>query len=385
MSRLSIIYKRIFSSTRRKEMNISSVFTRLGVVVLLLGVAWSCLDEIELGVPKGTEETIVIQGQVVKGNPSRISVTVSRLFDFTASSVQLVNVRTVLLRDDLGNQLDIPSTDLGIYEMRLSANDARFQIEEGKSYQLVVSTFDGRTYASTFESMEPLIKADSISVKKIAKEVPDGNDGFIERDFFQYDIYTGLGKFETQEQPYLRWVLERTYRLTDGSAFIQAEPKTCYITQRVNVANIPLMDPGSITADRLDGVTVLEDLVNFFYAEGHYLNVYQQTVSEEVFRYWDNIRNVIERSGNMFEPPAGKITSNFENIDDPNDEAFGYFFVAQQDTVRIYVSPELAGSPGRLCPPPNEMSQSGECPSGVCCDCLTEEVSTLRKPPFWVE
>lgn len=378
----------------RRPKNIAGAFSsikkrpffavRLALLGLLFGGLWSCLDEITLNVPKGTDDIIVIQGQVIKGDPSRINVSVSRLFDFTSDGRQRVNVRTVLLSDDAGNQIEIPSIDLGIYELRLSANDVRFRIEEDKSYRLTIGTFDGRTYVSDFENMQPLVRADSLSARKITKEVPDGRGGFTDRDFFQYGIHTDLSKSETGDRPYLRWVIERTYRLTDGSAFIDVEPKTCYITQRVDLTNVMVLDPNLIIGDRLDGVTVAEDVINFFYAEGHYINVYQQTVSEEVFRYWSNIGTVIERSGNMFEPPAGKITSNFVNVDDPDDEAFGYFFVVQQDTLRFYTSPEAAGSPDRLCPPVNEQSPNGQCASGACCDCLIETGSTLRRPRFWV-
>lgn len=365
-------------------MNVRSMIIRTTLIGLLLGGFWSCLDEIALSVPKGTDELLVIQGQVIKGNPGRITVSVSRLFNFTSDGRQSVNVRDVILSDDTGNEIEIPSIDLGIYELRLAENDARFRVEEGKSYQLTIRTFDGRTYVSGFERMQPLIQADSLSVRKISKETPDGTGGFVRRDFLQYSIHTGLGKSETGSRPYLRWVIERTFQFTDGTPASDADPKTCYITQRTNVSNLALMDPNSVAADRLDGTTIAEDLVNFFYSEGHYLTVYQQTVSEEVFQYWNNISTVIDRSGNMFEPPAGKITSNFVNPDSPDDEAFGYFFVAQQDTLRLYLSPAEAGAPQRLCPPDDPESGNAQCPQGICCDCLNERGSSLRKPRFWV-
>lgn len=123
----------------RRPKNIAGAFSsikkrpffavRLALLGLLFGGLWSCLDEITLNVPKGTDDIIVIQGQVIKGDPSRINVSVSRLFDFTSDGRQRVNVRTVLLSDDAGNQIEIPSIDLGIYELRLSANDVRFRIE----------------------------------------------------------------------------------------------------------------------------------------------------------------------------------------------------------------------------------------------------------------
>ena len=355
--------------TTQKRRPAPAVF-RLGLLALLAFGAGACLDQINLDVPRGIEETLVIQGSVIQGDPSVISVNVSRLFDFTSNSVQPANVRSVILRDETGRELTIPTPELGLYEIRLPAGDPRMPIEAGKSYQLTVNTFDDRVYVSSFETILAVPKADSLSSRVFTKEVPDGMGGFVDRSFIEYGVHTATTTSETGPRPYLRWVMERSYRLTDGSAFSLSEPKTCYITQRTDADNIRLLDPTSVNADRLHNLTIFEDLINFYYAEGHYLTVYQQAINEGAHRYWDQISNIVDRTGNMFEPPAGKINSNFENPNDPNDEAFGYFFVTQQDN---------------LCPPAKEQSPDGSCPFKMCCDCLSEPGSSIRKPDFWMQ
>jgi len=167
---------------------------------------------------------------------------------------------------------------------------------------------------------------------------------------------------------------------------LPVKPKTCYLTQKVDVNDIFVLDASSITVDKLDNFTVLEDLIRSNYAEGQYMTIFQQTINKGVYDYWNSIKIITERSGSMFDPPAGKITSNISNPDDPSEEIFGYFFVAQQDTIRLYVSPEMAGSPENACPPPNEMAPpGGGCPVLICCDCLSAERSSTGKPKFWKE
>ena len=373
----------IISLVTRQKMMTRSIFFRLSVILLLASL-FSCLDQINLEIPKNLETSIVIQGELIKGNPSTVSVTVTRLFDFSANSVQPVNVRSVILRDENGNELDIPSPDLGFHEAIIPAN--LFSMEDGASFQLEVNTFDSRTFRSSFEPILAVPKADSISARVIQKDVIDGQGEFRPADFMQFFVTTPLKSSDATDAPYFRWNIERTYRLTDGSAFSLNEPKLCYITEGTKADNIVLLNPNTLTADKVTDFRVFDERINYLFAEGYYITVYQQAISAGAHDYWDQIRNIIERGGNMFEPPAGKILSNFENIADPLDEAFGYFSVIQQDTVRLYISPERAGSPSMSCPPAKEQPKpDGSCPIAICCDCLSGTNSTLRKPDFWVE
>ena len=79
-------------------------------------------------------------------------------------------------------------------------------------------------------------------------------------------------------------------------------------------------------------------------------------------------KQVVERVGNQFEPPVGRIITNFKNINDENDRnVFGYFTAFYEDTLRLCVTPEEVGSPSKLCPP----CRGCFAPS-ICIDCLNE-------------
>ena len=110
-------------------------------------------------------------------------------------------------------------------------------------------------------------------------------------------------------------------------------------------------------------------------------------MSEGAYNYWNQISQVIDRDGNMFEPPAGRILSNFRNVEDNSqaENAYGYFFATQIDTSRLYVAPEDVGAPTAYCPwPVAQISSPGSCPRFPCCDCLLENGSQLSKPTYWV-
>ena len=118
------------------------------------------------------------------------------------------------------------------------------------------------------------------------------------------------------------------------------------------------------------------------FAQGYYYTVYQRSLTKGAFEHWEQTKQVIERTGNLFEPPAGRINSNFRNIEAPNDlGVFGYFSAFAQDTLRLYISPEEVGSPQLQCP--RVPIQGNPCPVSACCDCLIEPGSKLEKPDFW--
>lgn len=341
----------------------------------------ACLDQIDFDVPADLESAIVIQGKLVKGSPSIVRVEVSALFSFSASSRRLIDVREVTLFDESGTGLELPAIDIGIYALEIPANHPTFSVESGRAYRLRVVTQDGRTYESLPDPLFPVPQATDLTAEIVEQEVFNAEGEAELLPLIQFSIDTPLRPAEGSEPPRLRWESFRTFRLTD----VSREEQTCYITEPTNVSRLNLLDAG-----RLDAAAVVEDLpiarelITYFFADGYYLTVYQESLSPEAFRYWSEVDELLERSGSIFEPPAGKVKSNLQNIEDPEDEVFGLFYAVEQDTIRTYVSPEFAGNLPAYCPPP--VGPGGLDDSHVCANCLENaEVSTLTQPDFWVE
>jgi len=126
-----------------------------------------------------------------------------------------------------------------------------------------------------------------------------------------------------------------------------------------------------------------EATIGFQYRQGLYLNVFQQSLSEGAFQYWDQIDKLLERNGNMFESPVGEIISNFENVVTPNEDVFGYFYATEIDTFHVAVDSLFTNSPGVYCPPPLPPPPGGGCAVEICCDCLQAPISTTTRPEYW--
>lgn len=360
-------------------------------LVYLLFVAPSCLDPIDFDRPATIENGLAIQGKLVKGNPSFIRVTVRKIFDF-ADNARLINVRAATLTDEEGNSLVLDSRQEGVFIEEIADDNPNIKIDYGKSYKIKVETFDNRVYESSLEELLPVPTPSSLKVNKIIKEGVDGLGNIVDREFLAFTVDTPLSLNEEGENVKLLWELESVYKLSDTPE--NYSNRNCFPTRVTNVVNktcfvtfspiqnfIPL-DGGSINSTSITDYTLFETGINSLFAEGYYFNAFQQSMSSSAFEYWSQVNQVLSRTGDLFEPPAGKVTTNFTNINDPNDDIFGYFYATEEKVVRVFVSPESVGNPPRICPAP--LTEDGRADPN-CCDCSTAGATETERPDWWVE
>lgn len=357
-----------------------------GLLMVLLGMMASCLDAIDLETPPNNEESLVIQGKLVISDPSIVEVKLSRLFTFTAEGKRPVNAQSVILFDEDNNSIDLEDQGLGSYYLRIPADEPGFQIDLGKSYSIQVKTFDGRTFQSDFEKAEPVPRIESVDLAIVEREQINAAGTTNLVDYLQYQVSTPLRTSEAAGNTRLGWEFQHTFKVSDTPIDRDVEQKICYVTENLNVTDISVIDAEALTADRLENYAVYEAMISRFYGEGLYFSLVQESLSETAYEYFSQVAENTGRTGNMFEAPPGKVITNIRNINDETDEAFGFFYVTQQDTMRRYVSPESVGSPAAYCPPPQGLTrENGSCADALCCDCLSVSNSTVTKPSYWVE
>jgi len=355
------------------------------VVVLVIGTSVSCLDQINLPAPAGTIDALVIQGKLLYGEPSVLRVQVNRLFDFTAGTTLPVNVSLVEVEDDEGVVLRVPEVGLGVYAVTLPSGMPQMDVAFGKSYRLHVVARDGREYVTSFETLYDVPVPESVHLDTIQVDIVNAIGQFVKDDLFLFSISTPIIGPSTGEKSYLKWDIERTYKITDTPISPAIPSKTCYVTENVVGTQLKVVNGNDFNTDFIEEFPLVQSSITFVYAEGLYLNVLQQSLSPGAFEYWNQITQLVERSGNMFESPAGKIVSNFENTSDPTDEVYGYFYATTQDTIRFYVDPTTLGLP-LACPPPGGLiAEDGSCAAPICCNCLSVSRSTTTKPNYWTE
>lgn len=361
----------------------------LGALVLGM-IITACLDQIELDIPKGSQQALILQGRIIKGTPSRFELKASRLFDFTLAGLQSVSLKTVELSDESGNSLKIPARGTGLYIREFEADDPAMRIEFGKSYKIKVEALDGNVYESTLEPLLPSPPTNTLKKEKALKTFIVQEEEIQEDSVIRFSMDVNLRIPGSSENSLLKWDVQRVFKVTDCPSidpvtFDSIPGKICYVTEELDVLETKLLNGKAREADVVPDFFLYDDRLDYHFAEGYYANIIQETLTESAFKYWSEVAEVTGRDGNMFESPVGAVRSNYTNLSNPSLDAFGYFYATVHDTIRVYVSPTEFGSRRPLCPPIDPPPVP--CPILFCCDCLHPniEFSTTDKPDWWIE
>lgn len=172
----------------------------------------------------------------------------------------------------------------------------------------------------------------------------------------------------------LRLSMEQTTEFQDTGSH------TCYRTQKVIDNTIRLIDGYEFTTDQVD-VFVYETTIHSGFSGDSYLHVIQESLPIDAYNYFTSIQKVISRTGNMFEDPAGKVRSNISNVNDPDEDVFGFFYAADSDTIRVFVDP--MDLPPGITPYCIGSGQNGDSFISYCQDCRIDPASTSVKPYYW--
>ncbi len=357
-----------------------------GSIFLLIILFFSCIDRIEFNEPDALKNAISIQGKLTKGNPNHIRVQISNTFDFenqqrfiTAKSVELINQE--------GAIIDLPTKIQGIYELEIPENHPTFKIDYGKGYKIKVQLITGEIIESAFDTLHPVPEIAGLNVEKYTQETYNF-EGVLENiDLLRFSINSSLLPTGSSRKTSFLWELESVYKQSDtaggtcrdGSCINSSGAnQTCFL--HINpVRNYKTLNAKKLTGDFIENFQLLEETKrNALFAEGYYLTVYQQSLSDFAFDYWSKVGSVVNRTGNQFQSPAGRVPTNFTFDSNDDLEVLGFFFATESSFKRIYISPAYADNPRTICPPP-----MGSNP--LCCSCLCQPNSTLKKPDWWIE
>ncbi len=339
----------------------------------------NCLDKFDFERPDSIKDAIAIQGRIAKGTPSTVRVIVREVFDF-ANFPKFLSASEVLIIDEAGNQLELESRRQGFYNLTIPDDHPFFKVATGNKYKIRVSGLKNKIFESSWEELLPVPIPEKLVTNNVEMEVT--NRFGIVQTFRElgYFIDTPLSAPNSSKNSRILWELDGTFKLTDtpsaGRCFAgnAPAPKSCYITDSP-VKNYITFDGTKSSATRLDSFLIAS--INFTgnLAEGYYINILQQSLTEGAYDYWSQVSTAVNRTGDLFQQPTGLVTNNLQNIDDPNESVFGYFYATEEQPIRLYIEPR--GMPS--CP---ITSEDGTV-AGFCCDC--RRIGTPIKPDWWVE
>ncbi len=339
----------------------------IGLIVMML---WGCIDPIDLIDKREDEAVIVVNGRMTKTDQG--GSVVVEIFRSSVGTTRFQNVlaQEVLLINEKDEQLSLIRLEPGLYE-GFPTIDFPFVYGERYKIRAVVNP------SEVFES-EYVLLSQSPPINSASFEyIPPARGIFGE---IALNVNTTIGSDAPRN--ILRWDVFETYRLTEE---VEGDPrigKTCYITDKISQRHFKSLDGKVVETDVMFDYTAFTQGVTNNHGRDVYFTIVQEAIDEETDQYYQILDNIVNREGGLFETPPGRIITNMKAITNTTREVQGYFYAAQQDTVRFFVRANQIGSPRSHCP--TAITPAGPANIG-CVNCLILRGSTVTRPFFWIE
>lgn len=287
------------------------------ILSILCLTTHSCIDTIELDV-QDTEDIIIIDGSVYSdGTFPEVRVRKGAAFASGPDGVEFpISGAHVEIAELGGSTFVLDEIQPGTYSINRSLGTTQ------RDYQLKVQV-NGETYESSIEQMPVVIPIQELSWTT-QKENIDNTRGNVEsKDVLVVRANADLSGI--QEDIFLRYRIDGTWEFRERSAANNLNAIFCYITERVDLNNLALIDGREVNNGILTDQPILEEFLDFRFAFNYCFTVTQQSISNATFNYWKSIQNEFERTGDIFESPPARIKGNIFNTISAKNDVIGIF------------------------------------------------------------
>jgi hypothetical protein len=346
-------------------MKIKYLVLVVNLAILLTG----CIDEIKLNIDTD-QQKIVVDGLIADSlQDYTIKVNYSAVIGIGTDDLKTpVTGATVRVLDDVGGSFDFPETKPGIYTRQMKG-------EAGKAYHVEVVTSDGKTILSrpSVLSKSPPLSPATARVVEEATISPTGRTLYERRLLLEMNTDVS----DLTDRPFLRWRAAGEYEFGEDYPGI-IDRKICYVKHNIDFNNIKIFDSNDLEGGLLANEPFLNIKYDYRFAYMYCFHLFQYSISEEEYKYWAAVRDIVNISGNLLDPPPGTVRGNLYNPADPNDQILGYFSVAGVNYRRQFTNAiELSVPAPPKCGgwPPQQPPE--------CQDCTKILSSTVQRPVYW--
>lgn len=241
----------------------------------------------------------------------------------------------------------------GIYAL-----PASFKLKYGSKYKLVFTKADGTKYESTEDAVTQVPKIDKIYDELNTKSIQSGEVNLPAHEIYidtqdpadtrnnyiwTYKFWErqGIciscqdGRYFTTPAPLGACRLEPRY---EGQTFDYECAGNCwdiFYSTELNVYN-DIYSNGKLIKDKIAA------RIPFYQATGCLVEIKQQSVSEQAYRYLKLMVEQTQNTGSLADTPPAALIGNIRNINDGEESVAGFFMVASVYKVNYWLSRENA-------------------------------------------
>jgi hypothetical protein len=345
----------------------------IGMLLLL-----NCKDPIEIE-GEGSIGSLVVDGKITTlAGPYEVKI------GYTVGVSQKpspVSSAVVTVFDDLGNSEAYTEIAPGVYSIQgTDVNGVA-----GHSYYITVTLPDGKSYASKPQTI-PLTTGTDTPSYDFSKLSTFVGETEVKTDVI--NVYVDSQLPAANETPsYFRWDVLETYMFEQTpipSPLTGGIPNPCYVTGYPDPQRITLFSNRNQTIQEKKHTLVASRKLNYAFLTKHYFSIYMNSISLESYTYWQNVDQLINRSGSIFDTPPAPIKGNITSVTDETEQVFGYFEAANTSLSRFYVlRGDIPIALVAYCNDPQYGIYWWGYPS-ECSQCTLLDGSTLTPPDWWL-
>ena len=298
----------------------------------------TCIDNFNPEL-KGLKAVLVVDAFITNEHRS-YEVKLSRTMPSQDSAAHMESGALVLIKDQNGNESTFHENASGVY----NSDSLNFHGETGNIYTLNIKTAAGSEYESDPCMMYAVQPIDTIYYFKDQEFQNNGSE-------IQDGIRIFIDSKNAGQGNYFRWIYNEwwkfsvpTPKLYDYIDQFNMPPvdtvkQVCYCFNGSD--EIIIKSTESAQSGKIDKEPIL------FIASGksdrlliqYCIEIKQLSLSGKEYLFWEQMKQLNETTGDIFEKQPFSVIGNIHNIKDPSEPVLGYFQVSGVEQKRIYITP----------------------------------------------
>lgn len=289
-----------------------------------------CTEPFKL-VTQSFQDALVVEATITNELKHQ-EIKLSRTYALESENQALETNANVRIEDSNNNLYNFHETQSGVYQ----SNDL-FQAVEGVSYQLLISTTDGKKYSSSKEYLPTKVDIDKVYTELVTKDgeegiqvLVDSKAGSGDANFFRYEYEEAYKIVTPAYSPYDMVFSNVTNDGTDYTInFVlkSVDGSVCYGTN--NSTNIILTSSNSSTENKVLSFPLRFIPIDDAKIGNRYSILVKQYVqSAEAYNFYKVLRDLGTDASVLVDNQPGFVQGNMFSQHDPNEKVIGFFDVS---------------------------------------------------------
>jgi len=306
------------------------------LLICTLSVISSCVESIP-SEELNFSDLIVVEA-LITDQSVRQEVLLSRTSSLNDSTTEKEAGAEVWIIDQDGMRIDFEEVSAGRY-----LSSSTYAAEVNGTLQLFFETLEGRAYESDLVTVQNTPPIDSVYAEFTPQATQNNIFGGIfnfyldaqnNADLNRYYFWTWNSTFELTVRTPSRWILQNNEFINRdrGSPADSLQVEICWSTFSSNEILVDELQVPELGVRRLPITEFHSD--TRFMVRGYSIEVKQYGLSQDTYSFWQQIQETSSNQGSLTDTQPGTIAGNIKSSTDPSEIVLGYFYAAEEQSIR---------------------------------------------------